>query len=151
LHSFSALYPVYVYTLSIIPLLICDVSHLSFLVAQYWQYKRIEERIVMKNQLVNIYSNTYQPDSELNHKIDSDGLIARFWVHRGINYVKKRYYMKAFLCFETALILDSRSLDIPHHFVHRLIITGRLQEANDIAFTLPLPLKWEIREPWAFT
>lgn len=85
----------------------------------------------------------------LDHHTDFNSIIARSWTHLGTYYVVKRYYLKAFLCFETALSLDFAAMNIDHYLVRRLILAGKLQEANEFATQISIPFKQDVKEFWA--
>jgi len=102
------------------------------------------------NRLQNrFYSDNPQARPRLNHGLDSDTIIARSWVRLGVNYVQKRYYMKAFLCFETALSMDSMSMNLKHCLIRRLILAGKLQEAYEFVSKENYPYALDVKEPWA--
>lgn len=86
---------------------------------------------------------------EENWSPGPDAIIARSWAQMGLRYAKERYYYKAFLCFETALSLDSLSVDAHHLLIRRLILTGKIQEVCEFALKVTVPPTGNLVEPWA--
>lgn len=86
------------------------------------------------------HNNTSDVNKESAHLTRSDNcvvdpgrFVAKVWALRGMTYVSKHRWIKAFLCFETAFILNSKSLDLQQRIIRSLIHSGQIQEAYQIA------------------
>lgn len=79
-----------------------------------------------------------------------DRIEARIWARLGIVYTRKRYYLKAFLCLETALAIDPASVAGRHYLILRLIKTGKLQDAYDLVTKAGQSCDRVSYEPWSF-
>jgi len=105
----------------------------------------------MDDSLPRFQSDNYLEGQQSENRINPDAIIAKNWIDLGHNYLKERYYLKALLCFETALSVDQQSVDKSHRQINNLIWAGLIQEAHDAALTMVYPVRWSVDEPWAIT
>lgn len=78
-------------------------------------------------------SNNLWVDFNSSQSSNTDPRMSNIWIQLGVHYVKEHYYLKGFLCFETALSLDWRSMDVKAYMIRTYIQAGKLQEAFELA------------------